>query len=72
MLKSLKLKNIRGFTKKNFIQSSVSPYTSLVLLVKKNDESWRMCVDYRKLNDMIIKNKFPILIIDNLLTELHG
>lgn len=54
------------------IQPSTGPYASLVLLVKKKDGTWRFCVDYRRLNDMPVKNKFSIPIIDDLFDELHG
>ncbi|XP_078150323.1 uncharacterized protein LOC144545634 [Carex rostrata] len=65
-------KIIQELLKNNLIQHNTSSYSSPVLLVKKKDGTWRMCIDYRRLNDDTVKNKFPIPIIDDLLDELDG
>ena len=54
------------------IQLSEISFYALVVLVHKNDGSWHMCLDYRELNKLTIKDKFPIHVIDELLDELHG
>lgn len=57
---------------KGWIQTSTSPYSSPVLLVRKKTGDWRLCVDFRRLNALTIKNKYPLPIIEELLEELQG
>ena len=63
---------LKDLLDKGFIRPSISPWGSLVLFVKKKDESLRMCIDYRKLNKVIIKNKYPISRIDDMFDQLQG
>jgi hypothetical protein len=65
-------RQVRELLTAGLVTPSTSPYASLVLLVQKKDGTWRFSVDYRKLNDLTIKNRFPIPVIDEILDELAG
>jgi len=54
------------------VRPSVSPWGAPVLLVKKKYGSMRMCIDYRQINKVTIKNKYPLLRIDDLMDQLQG
>jgi len=64
-------KQIEDLLEKKFIWPSASPWGAPVLLVKKKDGSSRLCVDYRQLNKLTIKNKYPLPRIDDLLDQLR-
>ena len=57
---------------KGFIRPSTSPWGAPVLFVKKKDGTLRLCIDYRKLNRVTVKNKYPLLRIDDLFDQLKG
>jgi hypothetical protein len=67
----LKLK-LKEMMDKGYIQPSVSPWGEPVLFMKKKDDTLRLCIDYRKLNNTTIKNKYPLPRIDDLFDQLKG
>ncbi|GJR55558.1 putative reverse transcriptase domain-containing protein [Tanacetum coccineum] len=63
---------LQELSDKGFIRPSSSPWGAPVLFVKKKDGSFRMCIDYRKLNKLTIKNRYPLPRIDDLFDQLQG
>ena len=57
---------------KGYIRPSVSPLGAPTLFVKKDDGTLRLCIDYRKINKMTIKNNYPLPRIDDLFDQLRG
>ncbi|GKE85177.1 putative reverse transcriptase domain-containing protein [Tanacetum coccineum] len=57
---------------RGFIRSSTLPWGAPVLFVKKKDGSFRMCIDYRELNELTVKNRYPLPRIDDLFDQLQG
>ncbi|KAA3473842.1 DNA/RNA polymerases superfamily protein [Gossypium australe] len=70
-LKELKAQ-LQELPDKGFARPSFSPWGALVLFVKKNDGSMRLCIDYRQLNKVTVKNKYPLPRIDDLFDQLKG
>ncbi|GKD29344.1 putative reverse transcriptase domain-containing protein, partial [Tanacetum coccineum] len=66
------LMETRNFLTKGFIRPSSSPCGAPVLFVKKKDGSFQMCIDYRELKKLIVKNRYPLLRIDDLFDHLQG
>nr|GEY36410.1 putative reverse transcriptase domain-containing protein [Tanacetum cinerariifolium] len=63
---------LKKLSDKGFIRPSSSPWGAPVLFVKKKDGSFRMCIDYRELNKLTVKNRYPLLRIDDLFDQLQG
>ncbi|GKD41494.1 putative reverse transcriptase domain-containing protein [Tanacetum coccineum] len=63
---------LQELSDKGFIRPSSSPRGAPVLFVKKKDGSFRMCIDYRKLNKLTVKNRYPLPRIDDLFDQLQG
>ena len=57
---------------KGFIRPSSSPWGAPILFVKKKDGSHQMCIDYRELNKVMVKNRYPLPRIDDLFDQFHG
>ncbi|GKC79110.1 putative reverse transcriptase domain-containing protein [Tanacetum coccineum] len=66
------LGQLKELQDKGFIRPSSSPWGAPVLFVKKKDGSFRMCIDYRELNKLTVKNRYPLPRIDDLFDQLQG
>jgi hypothetical protein len=64
--------HIKELLEKGFIHPSSSPWGAPVIFVPKKNGTQRLCVDYRALNEVTIKNKYPLPRIDDMFNQLHG
>jgi hypothetical protein len=65
-------KQVHGLLDQGVIRPSSSPCGSLIMMVPKKDGTWRMCVNYRDLNKITVKNRYPLPHIDDLLDQLKN
>ncbi|GKE80149.1 putative reverse transcriptase domain-containing protein, partial [Tanacetum coccineum] len=65
-------KHLKELSDKGFLRPSSSPWGAPILFVKKKDGSFRMCIDYRELNKLTVKNHYPLPRIDDLFDQLQG
>jgi hypothetical protein len=65
-------KQIKELLEKGFIRPSSSPWEAPAIFVEKKDGTQRMCVDYRLLNEVTIKNKYPLPRIEDLFDQMRG
>ena len=76
MINILELNELKSQLKelidKKYIRPSVSPWGAPVIFIKKKDGTMRLCIDYRQLNKITIKNRYPLPHIDDLFDQLHG
>ncbi|GKC96205.1 putative reverse transcriptase domain-containing protein, partial [Tanacetum coccineum] len=63
---------LQELSDRGFIRPSSSPWGASVLFVQKKDGSFRMCIDYRELKKLTVKNRYPLLRIDDLFDQLQG
>ena len=63
---------LQELLEKGYIRPSISPWGAPVLFVKKKDDTLRLCIDYRQLNQVTIKNKYPLPRVDDLFDQLQG
>ncbi|GKF41742.1 putative reverse transcriptase domain-containing protein [Tanacetum coccineum] len=63
---------LQELSDRGFIRPSTLPWGALVLFIKKKDGSFRMCIDYRKLNKLTVKNRYPLPRIDDVFDQLQG
>jgi hypothetical protein len=65
-------KQVQGLLDQGVIRPNSSPYGSLIMMVPKKDGTWRMCVNFRALNKITVKSRYPLPCIDDLLDQLKN
>ena len=68
----VELQELQDLLDRVFIRLSTSPWDAPVLFAKRKDKTLRLCIDYRQLNRVTIKNRYPLLRIDDLFDQLRG